>query len=136
MGTHDQSPFTSPNRHLPIEDTVDEVNDVFTRHGFPQIDSNTLHSTRHGHAKTFSILKIGSNSFDVSPDWAARIKLHHALPRTVPAASLRLLVAISAQLSEEQYTLLMPPLWNHYLEEASRHIAAPVRPVPLHRSPG
>ena len=64
-----------------------------------------------------------------SPDWAARIKLHHNLPRTVPAASLRLLVAISVQLSEEQYTLLMPSLWNQYLEEAPRHVAAPVRPV-------
>jgi hypothetical protein len=74
-----------------------------------------------------SVLEAGASPGGYSPDWATRVKSYHALPRTVPAASLRLLVAMSAQLSEEQYSLLMPSLWNQHLEEASLRVAAPVR---------
>ena len=61
---------------------------------------------------------------------AARIKLHHNLPRTVPAASLRLLVAISAQLNEEQLScqhsgasILRKVLSNCSLQHVFQHIA-------------
>lgn len=64
-----------------------------------------------------------------APDWAARFKLHNTLPRTVPGATLGLLVAVSTQLSESEYHILLPSLWNQHIEDDTKRIAAPVRTI-------
>ncbi|KAF8312677.1 hypothetical protein DL93DRAFT_1297134 [Clavulina sp. PMI_390] len=60
-----------------------------------------------------------------SQDWTARLKLLHHFPRVVASASLRLLVAVSSGISEDDFERILPSVWNEYLESDNKRLAAP-----------
>lgn len=66
-----------------------------------------------------------SSSIEDTP-WSERDALRFKIPQTVPEATLRPLVAVSAQLSEDQYRVLSVSLWNEHLVDPSPSVAAPV----------